>query len=749
MLSFSSNLNDSDYEIRCPKCYFLISLDIPQNQNKYNIITSCENCGRKEISLKEFDSTMRKNNTKICSNCYKNFEIKNMLVSKINHDSFLCNACFKKDNINNSDDIYTIKYIPIKDIDKYCRIHENEKNRFFCLNCTKHICQECKKDHETHKIKSLLEESKSKFDVEKVKHIYLEGNENFIKEKKIYNELISNMRKRFLKIKKNNDDILSFKKLLFDIYDSNSHNYGVFKYTNLIINDKNYGLGGEEISKINDLVDNLSLNNNLENSKDLNSIDNKNNINMIFNILNSLNKTINIRNNINRFDGRIYSKSTIKESKKKVNNPNLGEEKSKQNSNKDNTHKEKVQKNYGSQSTFKIPRYKEKNPIKFSDLINRQIQSKENLKETPKFSLETKSNGITSNNVHNGKNGSDQNFQVLKQLKNSIIIMLYLGENKILISIFSSKNDLILGEIKKGKNINKNELISLEILPVAKNFEKPLDYMELCEDGSILSFSQDQIVQFKLINKDINIIVSEKYEDEYKPIKSCISLTKDKLLVLTNDNVIHFYENGKVNENTQIVEGCVLFSMTKISSNYIILVGQKIRISNKIWLFVMKFNQNEMVEIHDKDLNVNQNDYQKIIIQKMYDNFVVVTYPGKGFFIYDYLKNHVVNNVACDNIVKMKVEVINNSKAFCYIVESKDNEGKNIEDIKLKKYLVEKNCEKKRIEIYSKESDIINLTFRKKINDMIIINENNGGIENDKKLVFLGDNEGNILYNFC
>ena len=131
-----------------------------------------------------------------------------------------------------------------------------------------------------------------------MKHIYIEEKENFIKEKKLYNELISNMRKRFLKIKKNNDDILSFKKLLFDIYESNSHNYGIFKYINLIINDKNYGLPGEEISKINDLVDNLSLNNNLENSKDLNSIDINKIINMISNILNSLNNTINIRNNL-------------------------------------------------------------------------------------------------------------------------------------------------------------------------------------------------------------------------------------------------------------------------------------------------------------------------------------------------------------------------------------------------------------------------------------------------------------------
>ena len=61
---------------------------------------------------------------------------------------------------------------------------------------------------------------------------------------------------------------------------------------------------------------------------------------MISNILNSLNNTINIRNNINRFDGRMYSKSTTKESKSKVINPNLGDEKSKQNSNKNSANKE-------------------------------------------------------------------------------------------------------------------------------------------------------------------------------------------------------------------------------------------------------------------------------------------------------------------------------------------------------------------------------------------------------------------------
>lgn len=58
----------------------------------------------------------------------------------------------------------------------------------------------------------------------------------------------------------------------------------------------------------------------------------------------------------------------------------------------------------------------------------------------------------------------------------------------------------------------------------------------------------------------------------------------------------------------------------------------------------MKVNQNEISEMHDKDLNINRKDCEKIKIQKIYENYVGVTYPGKGFFIYDYLKNYVVNN---------------------------------------------------------------------------------------------------------
>lgn len=139
---FSSN--DNNYDIRCPKCFFPISLDVSQKQNCSIIIIICEYCGREEMSLEKFDSTMRKNNKKICRNCCKNFETKTMLLSIINHESFLCQSCFQKEKSNN-DDIDTINYMPVKDIDIFCKIHKNDKidifvwiaNRIYVKNAKK------------------------------------------------------------------------------------------------------------------------------------------------------------------------------------------------------------------------------------------------------------------------------------------------------------------------------------------------------------------------------------------------------------------------------------------------------------------------------------------------------------------------------------------------------------------------------------------------------------------------------------
>ena len=218
---FSRNFDENNYEIRCPKCCFYISLELSKKQN--NLVINCENCGKSDMSIEDFDSTMKKNSSKTCKFCCKDFKTSMMFISENNYNYFICQNCFQTLKKNN--EINESEYLQIKDLGKYCRKHKKEKIIFFCINCNKHICEECRKEHENHKIKNIMDESKSKNEIERLKQICKDEDENLLKEKKIYYDILSNMKKRFEKIKKNHEDILALKKLLFDIYDSNSHNY--------------------------------------------------------------------------------------------------------------------------------------------------------------------------------------------------------------------------------------------------------------------------------------------------------------------------------------------------------------------------------------------------------------------------------------------------------------------------------------------------------------------------------------------
>ena len=719
------NDNGNNYEMRCPKCCFYIGIDFSRKQNNYNIKINCENCGKSEMSVEEFDLAMRNNMTKTCNCCCKSFEANRMFISS-NYEFFFCIECFEKLKSQNS--INELDYIYVKDLGKYCKKHNNEKNKYFCLNCNKHICEDCQKEHVNHKIKNIIDAVKNNNEIEKLKQICKDEDQNIIKEQNFYYEILNNMKQRFEKIKKNNEDILSLKKILFDIYESNRHNYTVYKYTNIITSDKNYGISTDELNKIENIINSISLTNNNDKS------DNNNNN------MNNNKKTNNSEQN--KLYGRQYSKSVIKENKKThINsNINLGINKTICNQNKNNKNKNN-KKNYntnkkekwkiygGSVSTFKSNKNKTK-----TFMITNEMFTKE-------FSR-------INFNLYNGNN--TDNFQILKKLSNSIINMLYLGDNKILICVFSQKNDLILGEIQKEKNVDNNNSISLEIVPVSKKLDKPINYMELCDDGSILSCSDDQLIKFRLINKSIHILFTDIITDKYKPIISCISISKEIIIALSNQNIIHLYENGK--DNLFKIDGYKIISMNKLSEGYIILVAQKEqnKNKNKIVLIVLKINQNKIISIFIKDLNVNEKEKEKIIIKKVFENLASVSYPGKGFFIYDYLKNNILYNISCDIIISMKIEILNENNAYCYTVETKDNEGKNIEEMKLKRYIIKKQDIQKENKIEVLENKNINLTHRKQINDMIIINDNNGvSVSGNKRLVLLGDNDGNILYLYC
>jgi hypothetical protein len=352
-------------------------------------------------------------------------------------------------------------------------------------------------------------------------------------------------------------------------------------------------------------------------------------------------------------------------------------------------------------------------------------------------------------NINLNAKKKKESFPILKKLFNSIIIMLYLGNNKILISIYSQKNDLLLAEIKRGNNINKEELISLETLPVSKNYNENINYMELCENGSIITCSDNQLVIFDLIDKKIDIKFYDSYEKEERPIISCSSLNDENIIALSGENKLHYYMNMKDNDgiekNLYEVEDYKIYSLHKLSHNYIILVGKKNN-KNSLYLLVMKINKNDISSLFDRELNVDEKE--KIHIHEIFVNIAAVSLFNNGFFLYDYTKDHIVYNILGDCILTMKIEILNENKVFCYVVATKNNETKNFEEMKLKQYLITKYCIRNNVEFSVSERKCISLSHKNKINDMIIINEKNINGGNFKKLILLGDNDGNILYNY-
>ena len=727
--SIFENNNESDYEIRCPKCCFYISVELSNEPNNYNLIINCENCGQCEMSVNDFNFAMIENKNKICEFCCKLMETQKMMISSKN--KFLCIECFQK--LKNDKKIDETDFSLVKDLGKKCLKH-NKKNLYFCLNCNKHFCEDCQESHSSHKIKKIEEEIKNKNEIDKLKQFCKDEKENLIKEKQFYYDIITNMKKRFKKIKENNENILELKKLLYDIYESNSYNYGVYKYTNVIINDKNYRITDDELNKIDKLIDDISLNNNnnnnnYKNGKNYNSLNKNNN--------NDKNKSQNsskIKNILeqNQIDVKKYSKSVIKQTKKsiinlgvdnKVNHKHDAKRLEKNNKKEKNSHK------YGgSVSTYKAQKNRKK-PFVMSnrEIINRPIYNIEDFK------------------VEKNKN------PILKSLPNSIICMLYLGNNKILVSVFSQKNDLILGEIKKEKNLNENELLTLDITSLPTNFKNVINNMELCEDDCILACSDDEIAKFKILNKKINVLFFHNLEKNFNIIISCISLSNELILILASPNIILFYEKGTEKYNLYNIGGYNASLMKKMTSNYLILVVEKDspKFKTKVYLLVIEVIQNKLETKFERNLNVNEKEKDKIIIEKIFENYAVVTFPGTGFYIYDYIKDDLVFNASCHSIVNLKSEFINNENSvYCYIIETKYNEVNNIEEQTLKKYLIEK---KKNFKNNSENwihqcKNTINLRTKNQINEMIIISDN---YENDMKLILLGDNDGNILFYNC
>ena len=164
--------------------------------------------------------------------------------------------------------------------------------------------------------------------------------------------------------------------------------------------------------------------------------------------------------------------------------------------------------------------------------------------------------------------------------------------------------------------------------------------------------------------------------------------------------------------------------MEKLTDNHIILVGQKIaNVNHNIaYLIFVEVDKNTIKKGFEKEVNVKENE--KICIKKIFENYVIISLPREGFIIFDYLKNKILYKYTCEYIIAMKIEIFNKNFIYCYTVETKDNEGKIVEEMNLKKYLIQKIIKRKKFDFSVEEKSKISLCPKNQINDIILINLN-------------------------
>ena len=766
---------DSLSEIRCPYCCSYIS--ITQNKlDKLKLTLYCENCGKKDISLESFHFLIKANNTKICNFCCKNFEIKELLHSKLGKN-FLCKKCYTP--LLNQQLIKNNDFIPFTEIGKYCKQHNNCINSYFCEFCERHLCSECLISHQHHSfqnVKNLSEEAKKKYDIESLK-LMIKQEENEIEDEEIFGQmLINSMAEIFEKEAKNREELLYFKKIIYLYLISNCDNYETLKNMENLFNkeiDPDFFINETELNELekllNDIDPNFKINHNIKN----NSKKNEKDINSKQNSKNNNKKDLRDDESSKR-----HSISEIKQSKRnshnvpKASDMNKSKVSDKRNNNKTkNNSKPKFnldrKKNlYALVTPIKSQRFKNKKYIeKSNDMINNAIQN-----NAPRFFYSSMNIKLPQENKNN------ESLSIIQDLKFSIISMIYLGSNKLLISVFSSDKNLFLTEIVK--NYEKgNNTINMNILLSEKIGNKAIIYMEILESGNIISCTDDKIFIFKIINNKIlikNIFANNN-------IIACVPLEKDNFLVLQSItkekmNDIYFYSHGNNNLTFGYKKNIIpiskefqVIAMEKLANDTCALIMQKINYininQNMIYLIIMSLKSNRFLLSKIKELIcIDKEKIEKIFIKKLFNKYLIISESINSFIIYDFQNDIINSKIQCENVISTYIKNIDNEQTHLYtIMKGKDVDEKIMEEIKIKKYWIRKSNKeiikgnninnKKGIEINALTSTKLSgYNKNNKINDMIVITDDNRDEKDkngsDKNLVLLADNAGNIFYKY-
>ena len=809
-----NHLKENLPEIRCPYCFSYISITSNKKDNS-KLILFCENCGQKEIELDEYNSIIQNSTIKSCNHCCKNIPIKELFYSS-KYNNFICKKCYSEFMNNHS--LNDSEYIYFPEIGKRCKIHKNLQNLFFCQKCEKHICAECMIKHpNSHKVIKISNEAIKKNNIDELKFIIQKEEKDIENELNFGKNLINSLMKSFDDNIKNRKNVLNLKKLLYQYFITNSNSYNTYKNIDMLFSKEinpDLFINDAEVKDLEELLNNIEINpkenpnkdnklNDINNNKDKNINNNKdNNINnnKDKNINNNSNKIINnnkdnninnnkkiITNSKNKYDighlssiekDRRRSKSIIKQSKMKT---QIYPQSSIQDLNKSidipmnkgGNNKKSSKPMFSTCKTCKTPtklqKYKDRQNIqKSNDMINNEIKNN-NFK-------------FVCYNVPEEK--KKENLINILRLKNSIISMIDLGLNKILISIFSPDKNLILAEIIKQKN-NEKYIISMKILSYVSIGEKPIIHMDICDNGIILACSDEYAYIIKILNNKINIQNTIPNDDNNNNkannennlrILSSISFGKNYIVVIKcnenynkkniNDIKLYSYENNTITQiqsknKAEISNEFIILSVKKINNNTCAIIEKPINCNKKnvVYLGILNLVKNQLYYYNRKEFIFTEKN-NNIFVEKLLNNYILLTDSVKYFFIYDFQNKNVVAKFMCDKVLSMKIKDFTTNQKFFYTIERKEADEK---DVIMKKYCIQKNNDGIKIGINNNNPKIFHINLMNNaelngynknntINNMLVISDNErdekdkNGTENN--LVLLTDNAGNIYYKY-
>ena len=267
IIEMKNNHFNKQINIICKECKLPAYLII---KNLDDIRINCPKNHEVKTSIEELEQLTKTNSSKnICPFCCKIYLLNELSFCKP-CSKIICNECIKSHETDH-------KLEKIKLVEKICEIHQNICC-YFCIECNTHICDFCiQNKHKSHKIINLID-SISNIEIDEIQNTYRHHEEKLKNTIEEYQKKFQKLRYEIEKPIKNQKQILNLFNIVNKIYLSNRVNYHNIENIKFFKNQIS-GLLLNEQNKIQNYL--LNVCNKIENNKNQiksnNSISCKNN----------------------------------------------------------------------------------------------------------------------------------------------------------------------------------------------------------------------------------------------------------------------------------------------------------------------------------------------------------------------------------------------------------------------------------------------------------------------------------------